>query len=211
MVWFLEKVGLGHKQKRTGISQIAPVEQAPAPKTESPVKRAVEEALKKSRWKIIVYCDGVDPEEIIRIYTKGREDCHISSVQDLLDKTYQEGIRPPRGTNTWIITGYSRELQDSNIQREDKLQGIVREQMGQHVASQLIILSSTIPHELFQNVKLPWHNGPFEIEDPVWSIKKDDNALVLTKFKIHKFWDMTVPDQPKTEYKWVEEANYRFE
>lgn len=211
MAWFLEKVGLGQKPKTTGVSQVAPVEQTPTPEPESPVKKAIEEALKKSRWKIIVFCDGIDPEEITDIYTKGHERYHISSVQDFLLKPTPVGTRPPRGTKTWIITGYSRDLQATNIREEDHLQGIVREQMEKHVASQLIILSSTLPHENFQSSKLPWYNAPFEIRDPVWSIKRDEGTLVLTKYKNEDTWNMTIPSQPKAENKWVEEANYRFE
>lgn len=210
MTWLVEKLGLRNKTSKATPVPSPPVEHELQPEKINPLNAAIEEALKQSQRKIIVFCDGVNPQEIVDIYTKSQDKCHVSSVQDLLEKPREAGVRPTQGTNTWIITGYSRDLQVADIQTEKYLQAVVREQMGRQIAYQLIILSSTLPHEEFQTVQFPWFNGPFE-EDFVWSIKKDGETFVLKKYKIESTWDMTIPGQPKTERKWIEETNYRFE
>jgi hypothetical protein len=209
MTWFLEKVGFRKKQSQ--MTPIVPPSEIPAkpeiPK--NPLTDAVEEALKQGRRKVILVCEAAEQEKIIKYYQLQKEPCVVTSVNELKEKTPKDHL--PHGTNTWIITDYSRHILEEDKNAELQIQSAVRGGMSQKKPWQLIVLTSTLPHEQFLGGHFPWFNGPFEIEDPVWSINKDGNSFVLTKHKIESFWNMEVPDQPVRESKWIEETSSRFE
>ena len=150
-------------------------------------------------------------QEINQLDIAARVGFNHVTVQDIIDdKVSAETDKYPGGI---VVTGYSNQIISDGIDIENKVQNFVRSLYNNVTAGKgkdfsILILSNSLPDTGFMDVNLRWYNGPFSINDPVWSLKTDENNVVLVHNK--KEIKFIKSPKPKKIREWVEEQQEIF-